>query len=168
MIGVTIGVARYGMLARQAAAAFSEKTGLQVYILGDDEFASSGLSMPHYLKFRIFDLVPDDEDIVFFDSDMVCLNAWEPPAHRDPRAIVAVRDRILPLVQADAETWSIPIEEYFNSGLFIMNRRWHREWLRRAEALHLSQPLTTTYFYDQTPLNAAQRQFRNPDSLSRP
>ena len=75
MIGVTIGVGAYAMLARQAAAAFSEKTGLQVYILGDDEFASSGLSMPHYLKFRIFDLVPDDEDIVFFDSDMVCLNA---------------------------------------------------------------------------------------------
>jgi hypothetical protein len=153
MIAVTIGVGKYAEMALHAAAAVRRHTGLETIIIGDGQLRSSGLTAPHHLKFRLFDLV-DADQLMYFDADLVALNSWDPKSAADPEAIVAVRDRIDSSIQGDAERAGVRFEEYFNSGLFMISRRHHHAWLRAAEqdAQARSRPI----FFDQTSLNAAR------------
>src|SRR2546427_6637138 len=90
MVGIMIGVGEYySRLAKYAAQAVEEKTGVKTMILGDQHFASSGLPAPHHLKLRMFDFV-DDESLLYFDADMVCLNSWKPACCARENAVVAV------------------------------------------------------------------------------
>jgi hypothetical protein len=156
MIAVTIGVGRYQAMADYAALAVRKMTGLSTVVLGEDHFANSGLSYPHFLKLRLFDLL-DEEDLLFFDADMVCLNSWDPRLFAQRQAIVAVADRPdQPVVREACATWGIPQGEYFNTGLLILNRASHSQWLKEAELFvhsHALMPL-----YDQTPLNIVRHQ----------
>src|SRR5437016_2684709 len=104
MIAVTIGVGKYARMARLAAGALARHTGLPTRIIGDAEFAASGLRAPHHLKFRLFDLV-SSENILFFDADLVALNPWNPLVYADCPAIVAVRDRMAGDIREDAAEW---------------------------------------------------------------
>src|SRR5207237_8854039 len=65
-VAVTIGVGRYAEVAHLAAREVAARTGLETVVLGDREFGESGLELPHYLKFRLFDLV-DTENLLFFE-----------------------------------------------------------------------------------------------------
>jgi hypothetical protein len=151
MQGVTIGVGEYyGQLARLAAQAMQEKTGIKTMILNDEHFASSGLPAPHHLKLRMFDLV-DDESIVYFDADMACLRPWKPEHFGNTDAVVAVAETARPLHIHTAQDWGIPVEEYFNAGLMILNRRHHQDWLRETERF----VLTDTKFKEYDPLDQA-------------
>lgn len=159
MTAVTVGVGPYANMARHAAEELARLTGLPTRIFGDDDFARSGLALPHYLRFRLFDLV-EDEDALYFDSDMVCLNPWDPMAFRDPEAIVAVRDIISPEVVADAAACGVPVSEYFNAGLFVVNRRRHHAWLKAAEAYVAEHPRLP--YYDQSALNTMRQRMGLP------
>src|SRR5256886_13410567 len=57
-------------------------------VCSSDLLASSGLPYSHHLKLRIFDLV-DHDQVMFFDSDMVCLKPWNPPRFAKTDAVVA-------------------------------------------------------------------------------
>ena len=154
MIAVTLGIGEgYKKLALYASEAIRRKTGLETVILDDSHFSSSGLPYPHHLKLRIFDLVEEDE-VMFFDSDMVCLNSWNPQRFARPDAVVAVAERFHPMVIQACGDWDIPIQEYFNAGFMILNRNCHHEWLRETEHFVLANPGVPSYDpYDQTPLN---------------
>ena len=154
MIAVTIGTGEYySKLAHYAARTLGKMTGLKTVVLGDEHFAASGLPYSHHLKLRIFDLVDDDE-ILFFDSDMVCLNPWNPQRLAKPDALVAVAERLHPMVIRASRDWEIPIHEYFNAGLMIFNRKCHLEWLRETERFVMANPGIPDYDpFDQTPLN---------------
>ena len=154
MIAVTIGTGEYyTKLANYAAGAIEKMTGLKTVILGDEHFAASGLPFSHHLKLRLFELVEDDE-IMFFDSDMVCLNPWDPRRLAKPDALVAVAERLHPMVIRACRDWDIPLHEYFNAGLMIFNRKSHEEWLRETERFVQANPGVPPYDpYDQTPLN---------------
>ena len=154
MIAVTIGTGEYySKLAHYAARTLGKMTGLKTVVLGDEHFAASGLPYSHHLKLRIFDLVDDDE-ILFFDSDMVCLNPWNPQRLAKPDALVAVAERLHPMVIRASKDWEIPIHEYFNAGLMIFNRKCHLEWLRETERFVMTNPGIPDYDpFDQTPLN---------------
>ena len=151
-VAVTIGVGPYAELARLAARELSARTGLETIVLGDREFAASGLEHPHFLKFRLFDLV-HAENILYFDADIVCLAQWEPRPYFASAAIACVRERMIDEVRRESVEWCVPLEEHFNGGMFIVNRSHHGRWLSRAESLRHLHP---TCFYDQLPLNAAR------------
>lgn len=151
MLGVTIGVGEYyGQLAKLAAQAMEEKTGLKTVVLGDEHFISSGLPAPHHLKLRMFDLVNEDS-IVYFDADMACLKSWSPDLFANCEAVVAVAESARPLHVFTARDWGIPAEEYFNAGLMILNRQHHQNWLRETEHF----VLTDTKFKEYDPLDQA-------------
>ena len=154
MIAVTLGIGDdYKNLALHASEAIRKNTGLKTLILDGSHFASSGLKYPHHLKLRIFDLVSDDE-VMFFDSDMVCLNPWNPQRFAKPDALVAVAERLHSMVIKACRDWEIPVHEYFNAGLMILNRNCHHDWLRETERFVLANPGVPPYDpYDQTPLN---------------
>lgn len=151
MLAVTIGVgAYYGQLAKLAGKAMEEKTGLKTVVLDDEHFTASGLPAPHHLKLRMFDLVNADS-IVYFDADMACLKPWKPDRFTDSEAVVAVAESARPLHVHTAQDWGIPVAEYFNAGLMILNRRHHQDWLRETERF----VLTDTKFQEYDPLDQA-------------
>jgi len=154
MIAVTIGIGEYyKRLAIRASEAVRNMTGLETVILDDTHFVSSGLPYPHLLKLRVFDVV-DDDKVMFFDSDMVCLNVWNPQRFARRDAIVAVAERLHPMVIRACRDWDIPIHEYFNAGLMMLNRNCHHDWFRETEKFVLANPGVPSYDpYDQTPLN---------------
>jgi len=155
---VTIGVGAYAELAQLAAREFQQRTGLQALVLGESEFAESGLEHPALLKFRLFDLL-DFDDLLYFDADVVCLADWDPRPLLGGAAIACVRERMVPLILDESARWGVPPEEHFNSGMFTVNRHHHALWLRRAEARRRDFP---TSLNDQLPLNAARRDLRIP------
>jgi hypothetical protein len=162
MVAVTIGIARYAKMAVYAAKAVRQNTGLETFVVGDKHFRRSGLAKPHHLKFRLFDLVGADQ-LMYFDADLVCLNAWDPASVADPEAIVAVRDRDSSRVRRDAELAKVRREEYFNSGMFIISRHRHLPWLRAAE--RHTKTIARSSFFDQTALNSTRGQMGLPIKL---
>ena len=151
-IAVTIGVGSYAKLAKLAAREVEHRTGLPTVVLGDAEFKASGLEHPAFLKFRLFDVV-DADNILFFDADMVALDDWNPSEFFGRPEIACVRERMIPIIRQESQTWNIPPEEHINTGLLVLNREHHAKWLREAESLRFSHP---TVLNDQLPLNAAR------------
>ncbi len=154
MIAVTIGTGRYTQLAQHAARAVQEMTGLETRVLTDEHFAASGLPTPHFLKLRLFELT-DAESVLFFDADIVCLKPWRPQEFANRDAIVAVAD-LLSIARGECRKWNIPIGEYINTGMMILNRASHQEWLRETE--HFVKTHPPANLYDQTPLNIVRHQ----------
>lgn len=154
MIAVTIGIGEgYTKLARYAARAVQEMTGLKTLILTDEHFTNSGLPQPHHLKLRLFNFVHDDT-VMFFDSDMVCLNPWNPTQFAKDDALVAVVERPVPTIMRICQAFDIPWHEYFNAGLMILNRKYHQEWLRETERFVQTDKKFAEYDpYDQAALN---------------
>jgi hypothetical protein len=152
-VAVTIGVGAYAQIARLAAREMELRTGLRTVVLGDREFAESGFDDPPFLKFRLFDLVDDADDLLYFDADTVCLENWDPTPLFGSERIACVRERMVPVVLRESAEWSVPPAEHFNSGMFVASRRHHAQWLRRAEALRHARP---TALREQLPLNAAR------------
>jgi len=148
MIAVTIGTGRYQQLAKYAAQAVREKTGLDTIILSDEHFAASGFPTPHFLKLRLFDLTNADS-ILFFDADIICLNRWCPQSFASEDAVVGVADRAV--FKEVCREWGIPIGEYINTGLMILNRHLHHEWFCETERFVRSKPPMD--FWEQSPLN---------------
>jgi hypothetical protein len=154
VIAVTIGTGRYAQLAQHAARAVQEMTGLQTVILNEEHFAASGLPTPHFLKLRLFELT-DAESVLFFDADIICLKPWRPHEFASQDAIVAVAD-LLSIARGECRKWSIPLGEYINTGMMILNRASHQEWLRETE--HFVKTHPPANLYDQTPLNIVRHQ----------
>ena len=154
MIGITIGTGEYySRLAKLAARALEEKIGVKTIILGDEHFTASGLPAPHHLKLRLFDFV-DDQFALYFDADMVCLNPWKPERLARKDALVAVAESARPLHVRTAQDWRIPLNEYFNAGLLILNRKCHQDWLRETERFVQTDQKFAEYDpYDQAALN---------------
>src|SRR5947208_16815504 len=117
MIAVTIGIGEYyKRLAIRASEAVRNMTALETVILDDTHFVSSGLPYPHLLKLRVFDVV-DDDKVMFFDSDMVCLNVWNPQRFARRDAIVAVAERLYHMVIRACLGLDIHIHAYLDAGL---------------------------------------------------
>ena len=151
-VAVTIGVGGYAEMAHLAAREMEARTGLSAVVLGDREFAESGLEDPTFLKFRLFDLV-DADDLLYFDADTIVLEPWDPSPLLGGDRIACVRERMIPLIRRESAQWSVPAAEHFNTGLFTASRRHHAQWLRLAESMRFARD---TALNDQLPLNAAR------------
>jgi hypothetical protein len=94
MVGVTVAVGSpYTDIAHLAAACFTARTGLPAIVLGDVEFAQSGLPHPAALRLLAFQYVNADR-LVYFDADWFCLRPWSPSMRNDDD-LQACRDFIL-------------------------------------------------------------------------
>lgn len=138
MIGVTIGIgSKYLNYAETAAKAFNTHTGLDTFIITEEhlkaylpEIESQGIEWLNektwYLKFKVFDILPDIENYVYFDSDWHCINDWNPVEFADSPMFTCVKDRVWnPDVMKHAKRLGIPEKEYFNAGFYIVNRKKH-------------------------------------------
>jgi hypothetical protein len=138
MIGVTVGVGDYRPLAERAAASMARHTGLRCVVLGDEPYRRAGLEgqTGALLKLWLWDFV-DEEDVLLFDADTICLRPWNPSQFRDGTAVVAVRDWIWRSgIQAEADSVSVPAEEYFLTCLLLLNRVSHRDLLQAARDIY--------------------------------
>jgi hypothetical protein len=118
------------------------------------------LHQPHHLKFRLFDLLPEVEHLLYFDADTIFLRRWEVTALAQERLWCAVPDRPnYACVQNECRTFGLDPAEYFNSGLFLACREHHAELLHKAgyytDHAH-------SVFHDQTWLNLARHRLRLP------
>ena len=155
MIAVTIGVGEnFAPLAQLAAESCATRTGLPVAILGAEAMEKYGLQKPHHLKFKLFDEFPDAETILYFDSDIIFLRAFDPRPFENLEAFICVRDLWdTSWIISDARRLGLAPREYFNSGFFIAHRARHAAMLRLAG--HLQGRISAS-FHDQTHLNAAR------------
>src|SRR5205085_829647 len=90
MIAVTIGIGPvYAEMAERAAERVRAHTGLPTYVLGQAEFerwiparhiAQWGPLACMALKFHLFDIFPETDDVLYFDADLVFLRPWDPRA----------------------------------------------------------------------------------------
>jgi len=111
------------------------------------------------LKLRVWDFV-DDQDVLLFDADTVCLRDWNPAELAGTGRLHAVRDWTWrDGVQREAAATGVPAAEYFLSSLLLLNRPQHEQMLRLAEKLY---PTIPTNVYEQNALNAARRQLNLP------
>jgi hypothetical protein len=172
MIAVTIGVgAMYGEMARLAARRVQAATGLPVRILGEAELGSHvderhrrrwGAVACNCLKFALFDLIPDD-DILYFDADLVFLRPWDPRPFAGSRELLCVRDQwFLDFIQVEAACAGVAADDYFNFGFFIASRAHHAAALREVAAhLDLVDELGLVLF-EQTVANIVLHGMRLP------
>lgn len=160
MIGVTLATPGWEALAETAAQLFARHTGLDVHII--TKMPPRGRPAQH-LKFTIWDEVRDD-DVVYFDSDIACLRAWDPNHYAGTRGVGAVPDN--PRSKRAGKDWAtqgLPAKwQYFNSGLMILNRSHHQGLFEKA--LEHPPELHTT-LVDQSALNWARHTLQYPIAM---
>lgn len=135
MIIVCIGIGDgWSECAHSAASRMSEMTGLD-YVVIDDQFADS--PHPSWLKAKVTERLPDYDDFLVMDADMVCVQTWNPLWLYESmgRPFCAVPDTRDPWVYGECMNLGIPFPDtYVNGGLTMFNRRhqhvWDKVWAR--------------------------------------
>ncbi|WP_433734184.1 glycosyltransferase [Nocardia sp. CA-129566] len=158
MIGVMLGLGAYRDTARLSAARAQRMTGLEFVVIEHPPRNFPPEAFPGYAKLSLFDLVAADH-ICYLDADAVVLREWRPAALADRAEFICVRDQFIELYpDYDAD---IPRSTYFNSGMFIVNRRAHRPVFDLARKLWRdnARPLPIE---DQSALNYAVHTLGTP------
>lgn len=173
MIAVTIGVGSpFDEMAQCSANRLRALTGLKTYVLDRDtmhkwidsrEINRWGSVSCTILKFKLFEIFPNVESILYFDADLVYLRKWEPRILSGAESFICVRDHWFhPYIQAEACRAGMPADAYFNIGFFIASRRYHAESLQAALGrldfvYEIKSPL-----FEQTALNRTLYDLRTP------
>ena len=158
MIAVTIGVGRCASLAIEAANRCRQFTGLDVVILNEVHQRRYRVPEPHHIKFHMFDILSDTDRLLYLDADLWFVAAWDPTRYP---SMSAVRDNELyGGLQHECEQFGLAGDQYFNSGLFIIDRQ-HADVLRTARDLW-ERHASSSIWRDQTWLNLAAKQCRIP------
>ena len=158
MIAVTVGAGGHRELAEESARSLYQlvEHPMEVRVLGEAEMGLLGVEDPALLRFKLFDLFPEHDDILYFDADWCCLQKWCPEALSGPELVV-VRDINHSVhVQEDcAVHGNLDVDRYFNSGFMILNRQAHVNFLALAESMYHSVSKHKSLLKDQGALNAA-------------
>jgi hypothetical protein len=126
MIGITLGISHYYAMAEESAKRVRELCNIDAYIASDRDYSKFRPGVPQFLKFYLFDMT-DEEDVMFFDPDLITLHPYDPKKFTALGDLVCVRDVPNDFGKAEAEFLGFPAENYFNAGWFIVNRRQHRD-----------------------------------------
>ena len=156
-----LGLGSYRDTARLSASRAEHMTGLEFTVIErppkdfpPDEFLG-------YVKLALFDLV-DADRVLYLDADTVVLRPWDLAALSDRDEFVCVRDQFIGLYpNYDVD---IPRPHYFNTGVFIANRKSHEPLFDFASRLWRSGTLSLP-IEDQSALNYAVRALRTPVHL---
>jgi lipopolysaccharide biosynthesis glycosyltransferase len=151
----------YKELGVLAAARVSRMTGLEVHVIDNEMAMSSGHHDPVIVKLSLPQYVAPGQSFLYFDSDIVMLQPWDPRVYEDDPLIVAVRDQYIDHYDLDLD---IPRPVYFNCGMFIAHpeHHWHifelarQLWLAEGDRLAMA---------DQTALNRAALWLNSPVRL---
>jgi hypothetical protein len=140
MIGVTIGIgAKWKEVAEISAREMSRHTGLTCHVV-DEVPVGVSVSHPSWLKLHVFDMFPSEDEILFFDADVLCIRDWEPKDDLgqyiymgNPQFRIC-NDEHSVAVHQECQQFGIKgTSRYFNAGLWIAQRH-HDPILKRAAA----------------------------------
>jgi lipopolysaccharide biosynthesis glycosyltransferase len=158
MIGVMLGLGSYRDTARLSASRAERMTGLEFTVIEQPPKNFPPDEFPGYVKLALFDLV-DAERVLYLDADTVVLRHWDLAALSDRDEFICVRDQFIGLYpESDVD---IPRSRYFNSGMFIANRKSHEQLFDLASRLWRSRTLSPPTA-DQSALNYAVQALRAP------
>ena len=108
---------------------------------------SCGFTVAEHLKFRLFDLCPEAETILYFDPEWMCLQKWDPAEFAGREEIVGIADRVgEEVIRLEAAKCEVAPEDYLHTGFFIVNRRHHAAWPGKVESDH----------WEESPIPAAE------------
>jgi len=137
---------------------YAEKCGADFIVLNGSEISTFPVVTPHYLKFKLYDLLKDYDRIIYLDTDIVV----SPTAANLFEIVNEKRIGLLDeakyqersgLVARMAEVKSLDIQgldlrSYFNTGVMVLSKQ-HRPLF----APFFRAPLPTDGFFEQTYLN---------------
>ena len=143
MLGITVGIGPgWKECAERAAKAMSRHTGLECLVM--DKYPSGPgipeIVHPYWVKLWVQTFAPN-EDILFFDADMVCQQDWNPQELLEGCDFAWVpelgrKPPISPQIIGECKSYGLDPDRYGNSGMFIT--RSDCPILQRAQRLHPS------------------------------
>jgi len=141
MLGITVGIGsrEWRECAERAARRMTKHTGLDCFTMSQ-YLTRLDLAHPYWAKLWVQEYLPD-EDLLFFDADMVCQQDWCPQSfieYHDFAWVPSLGDRpqMCPQVPPECKGYGLDPARYGNSGMFIVRKGC--PILQRAQKLHPS------------------------------
>lgn len=143
-----------------------DRLGIEISCIeiGPENFSQFAITSEYVTKMTfarllIPDIFPNDDRIIYMDSDMLTLGSlrevWE--ADLDDNYIGAVHDMIPPPI--DLEAINMTSEDYFNAGFLVLNlEAWRRDGVAQSCIDALSSPDCPYFYEDQSALNDIARE----------
>jgi len=120
MLGVTVAIGDgWQECGETAARCMSAHTGLDCQVI-DDWPNGHRLSHPYWAKLWIQDVFPED-DLLFFDSDLICQREWNPNDLLEGCDFAWVHDTSRQIT-AEAQKLGLDPTLYGNSGLMLIRK----------------------------------------------
>jgi lipopolysaccharide biosynthesis glycosyltransferase len=152
----------YSFYAKEATKRTTKFTGIPSVVFGEKEIEITKKQFPQVkdwscsklswlLKYRVFDLLPSAETILYQDSDWCLLKPWNVQQFYNIPEFVGVRDRTWALLDKNTIKLSNPLT-YINAGFFICCRKYHREVLNTTLQHYINRDKAWVYA-DQCCLN---------------
>jgi lipopolysaccharide biosynthesis glycosyltransferase len=146
-IGVTLGVGEpYKTCAEYACKEVEKNLNLETRLITDEHLdlslGSSQLEKAWSLKFRIFDIYPDLEHVMFFDCDwrpLKFFNIEEFCPNRNKAYFVADRSDYW-FIQNLEQQYSFNPGTYVNSGWFVVNKSMHKHLFEKCRTEYYNYP----------------------------
>lgn len=111
-----------------------------------------------YARLFIPDLMPDEDRVIYMDCDMLVTGSLDEAWHCDLTGKVLAAVRCPTPTPAFAAAINLPIEQYFNAGLLVLNLEiWRAEGLAKACFDALSAPDCKYLSQDESALNDVAR-----------
>lgn len=172
MIGVTIGIGeKWKEVAEISAREMQRHTGIPCHVVS--ELPVDFGFHPSWLKLRVFDLFPSEDEILFFDADILCIKEWQPKPiiyrfgggefQYDVDFSICNDEHSIAVSQECKQFGIDGPWRYFNAGLWIAHRK-HDPILKRALArgpkfgTWLEQTALTVELQNEN-VNVLQREF---------
>jgi hypothetical protein len=128
MTGICISTGEYKWIGKAAADRMGEMTGLDCIII-DEVFCE--VPHPSWIKAKLIDHFPEIDSFLVFDSDIICLQPWQPEALFEElhRPFMAVPDDRSNNVLHECVNLEIPFPDFYvNGGLTIFGREHKPVW----------------------------------------
>lgn len=118
----------------------------------------SHLTTSSYARLLIPDLLPEEERLIYMDCDMLVTGSLEELLHCDLTDQLVAAVRCPSPTSAFAEAMELPVEQYFNSGLMVLNLRLWRQEDLASRCMEAIAALDCPYLgQDESALNDVAR-----------
>lgn len=169
MIAATIGTGRYLDWARRAAMRVAFGTGLQTVVLDASCVERFQCAYPHHLKFHLFEALDlyghSCDEVLFFDADAVLMRSWHGVQNLAGHSALVASSSPRLRASGMEELFTVPPNERFDSGLMVLTRRYHEEFLKHGldvyERIRPKDP-SRPHLKDLPALNIARLECRVP------
>jgi len=127
MLAITLGIGETWRICAEAAAGrMARMTGLDCRVITEITLPDTLPKLhPSWLKLLIPHLVPDVDDFLYFDSDILPMKPWDPAGIYESlgRPFCIVPDVNSAAVESECRMFGLPFPNgYLNCGLFMFGR----------------------------------------------